>query len=31
MVIGGYIISRCWWLYMVIVLMAIGEYSIGGS
>jgi hypothetical protein len=29
MVIGGYSISRQWWLLLVIVLMAIGEYSIG--
>jgi hypothetical protein len=29
MVIGGYSIGRHWWLLLVIVLVAIGEYSIG--
>ncbi len=33
--IGGYFVSGCWWLLMVIILMVtilmtIGEYSIGG-
>jgi hypothetical protein len=30
MAIIGYFVSRCWWLLMVIVLMAIGEYFIHG-
>jgi hypothetical protein len=30
MIISGYLVSGCWWLLMVIVLMAINEYSIGG-
>jgi hypothetical protein len=30
MTIGGYFVSGCWWLIMVIVLMAISEDSIGG-
>ncbi len=28
--IVGYFVNGCWWLFMVIVLMAIGEYFIGG-
>jgi hypothetical protein len=30
MTIGGYFISGCWWLLMVIVLMTIGDYYICG-
>ncbi len=30
MTIVEYFISGCWWLLMVIILVAIGEYSIGG-
>jgi hypothetical protein len=26
----GYFVNGCWWLLMVILLVAIGEYSIGG-
>ncbi len=29
MVIGGYFVSGCWWLLIVIILTAIGEYFIG--
>jgi hypothetical protein len=28
--IGEYFVSGCWWLLMVIVLLAIGEYFIVG-
>jgi hypothetical protein len=28
MVINGYFVIRYWWLLMVIILVAIGEYSI---
>jgi hypothetical protein len=30
MAICGYFVSECWWLLMVIVLVAIGEYYIDG-
>jgi hypothetical protein len=30
MVIGGYFVSGCWWLLMVIVLVTIGGYYING-
>jgi len=30
MTIGGYFVSECWWLLIVIVLVAIGEYYICG-
>ncbi len=30
MVIGGYFINAYWWLFVVIVLMVIGGYSIDG-
>jgi hypothetical protein len=30
MVIGGYFVNGCWWLLMIMLLMAIGEYYIVG-
>ncbi len=30
MAIDEYFVSGCWWLLMVIVLVVIGEYFIGG-
>ncbi len=29
MAIGGYFVNGCWWLLTIIVLVTIGEYSIG--